>query len=416
VKTAPTEPRESPEAPEPTNPRLTREPEPPVAPPRFKLGILPEIDRLVTKELLGPWVFGVAMFSALLIAATYLGRITDYVVQGISGGVIAEVTLLLLPAVLVKTFAMAVLLAALLAFGRLSSDSEIVALRAAGAGLARIVAPVAAFSMAVALVAFALNESVVPAAARRATFLQNTIAEQLNPSRVRPTSYPIIEDGRVVAMVSAQDFNLSTGTLRGATIITYAEDGRNQAYLEARELVFDAKQFAATEGRSGWRIRGGARLVGADGRDYITLDSEVWPPQIPNANFTLDDLLTGDLKEYDLMSMREMRDTIAKERLNPNVKDSTIRNMEYWYWSKLALPLAALVFGVLGATLGIRNHRTGTAAGFALAIAIIFSYFTIANFMNVWAMGGVIPPYVASFTPIAIGLVASAIIMWRRNA
>jgi hypothetical protein len=35
--------------------------------------------------------------------------------------------------------------------------------------------------------------------------------------------------------------------------------------------------------------------------------------------------------------------------------------------------------------------------------------------MNVWAMGGVIPPYAASFAPLALGVVAAAIIMWRRN-
>jgi lipopolysaccharide export LptBFGC system permease protein LptF len=77
--------------------------------------------------------------------------------------------------------------------------------------------------------------------------------------------------------------------------------------------------------------------------------------------------------------------------------------------------MAAFIFGTLGATLGIRNQRTGTSVGFAIAIAIIFSYFALANFMSVFSQGGIFPPYVASFAPIAIGLIASGVIIWRRN-
>lgn len=136
---------------------------------------------------------------------------------------------------------------------------------------------------------------------------------------------------------------------------------------------------------------------------------------MPRATFSPEDLLTSQTRDLALFSMGEMRAQIEKERANPKANPPQVRNLEYQYWNKLALPLAAFIFGTLGATLGIRSHRAGTATGFALAVAIIFAYFMTANFMNVWAMGGVIPPYVASFTPIVIGLVATALLLWRRN-
>ena len=114
--------------------------------------MLRQIDRLITKELIGPWLFGVGLFSALLMAATYLGRLVGYIVDQAPGELVGQLVVLSLPAILVKTFTMAVLLAALLAFGRLSSDSEIVALRAGGASIYRIVAPVAFFSLLVAMI------------------------------------------------------------------------------------------------------------------------------------------------------------------------------------------------------------------------------------------------------------------------
>ncbi|MEQ1936541.1 MAG: LptF/LptG family permease [Fimbriimonadaceae bacterium] len=118
------------------------------------------IDRLIIGELAGPWMFGTAIFTTLIMAGTYLFKITDYLANGVSFAVVLKLTLLLLPGVIVKTFSMAVLLATLLAFGRLSSDSEIVALRAAGASLGRIMMPVAVFGVVVAAIAFGVNEFV----------------------------------------------------------------------------------------------------------------------------------------------------------------------------------------------------------------------------------------------------------------
>ncbi|MCH8980291.1 MAG: LptF/LptG family permease, partial [Armatimonadetes bacterium] len=84
-------------------------------------------------------------------------------------------------------------------------------------------------------------------------------------------------------------------------------------------------------------------------------------------------------------------------------------------WNKLALPLAALVFGLVGAPLGIRNHRAGTATGFALSVVIIFGYMMLANAMSIMAQGGRMPAFIASFTPIVIGLVVAMVLIQRRN-
>lgn len=372
------------------------------------------LDRLVVGELFGPWAFGVALFSALLMAATYLNRITNYIAQGVPVGTVMELAALLMPSILVKTFAMAVLLAALLAFGRLSSDSEVVAMRAGGASLTRIVMPVVGFSLGVALFAFAANEVVVPAAAHRALLMQDSIAKTLDVKSLRPLSYPIRDAGKVVAMVSAQDFSPAERVLRGATIIVYGEGGLNAYYMWAKELEFDPERFR--EG-GGWRIRGGGTVTTADGSQHVVIDGQAWPPEVPDPDFDVDDLITGmgNIKEPDFLSMKELGEQIRREQGNPNASRSDIRNLQYWYWNKIALPLAALVFGALGAGLGIRHHRTGSGTGFAMTVAIFFGYTTIANFMNVWARGGVFPPYIASFSPIVIGLLLAGVVLWRRN-
>lgn len=370
------------------------------------------IDRLILKELWSPWLSGVAMFSTLLMAATYLNRITDYVVQGVPASMIGEITMLLLPAILVKTFAMATLLGALLAFGRLSSDSEIVALRAAGASIYRIIRPVGLFAVVIASLSFLFNETFVPYAAKRSQALAKIVARSLNAKANQPASQSIVDGGKLVGFIVAQDFNLRTSTLRNVTIIARDDIGKDNFYLEAKELQYKPPESGNPPD---WRIVGGAKLVSADGRSRVEIADEVWPTSVPKVNLKPEEIGTQQINDPDYFSARELWRQLQLAKIDKTLTPEQYRNREYWFWNKFALPFAAFVFGLLGAALGIRNHRTGNAAGFAIAIGITFAYMTLANFMNTWAMGGIIPSWLASFTPIVLGTIAAVVIMWRRN-
>jgi len=357
----------------------------------------------------GPWLFGVGLFSALLMAATYLGRLVGYIVDQAPGGLVAQLVLLLMPAILVKTFTMAVLLAALLAFGRLSSDSEIVALRAGGASIYRIVTPVAMFSLVIALITFWFDEQVVPSATARSLTVMREIVEKKGIKGDQAIARPIVVDGKLQGFLNAKNINTFSQSFQGVTLLVYNKKGDLSWTLYADEMHFDPSKPQK------WRIDKGGQLVSANYQDFVHID-EAWPKQIPNLDNTFAELSADRKDEFETMSMGELKVAIEKHREKKDWTASEIANGEYGYWNKLSVPLAAFVFGTLGAVLGIRNHRTGTAAGFALAVGIIFGYFMLANFMAVWAQGGFIPAYAASFAPITVGFVASWIIMWRRNA
>lgn len=371
------------------------------------------MDRLIYKELLGPYVFGVCLFTVLIVAATYLGRLIGFLVNGTSSWLVVELALLYTPAIMVKTIAMSMLLASLLAFGRLSNDSEIVALKAAGAGLQRILRPVLIFSLVVAVAAFAVNETLVPWAAKRGSDITVELAKQLDPSKFHAASQPIVENGKTVGNVVARDFNPTQGVLKDATIILYSKDGSPSYYLSAQQFLFDPVKFAAHQG--GWSIQGQAHLVSGDGTLSLTIQNGVWPAQIPKLQFSPQDILASQITDLDVLSMREIKTEIDKLKHDPNIDKSQIANLEFGYWNKIALPIAAVIYGLLGAPLGIRSHRQSTASGFALAIAISFGYLFVANWLSVYAQGGAMPPWVASFTPPFIGLVAVIFITIRRN-
>lgn len=365
------------------------------------------IDRLIVGELVGPWVFGVGLFTALLFAGGILNKLTSYFVAGAPTSVIFRLILLAVPAIMVKTFSMSMLLSGLLGFGRLSSDSELVALKAGGASIPRILRPVMLASLLVAFVTFGFNELVVPRAARAGVALMASLVRE---GKVGGTgeAHPIVQKGKVAAFLGAKKVDLATGEMQHVSVVAIDDEGNPTWLLDAPHARYRPP--------SDWRIEGSARLVPIkDPRAVVQLRGGAWPLDfVPQPVGTLEDLL--DKKEdYDSYTLSELRTKIAQMRREGNRQPSEVNDYEYGYYNKFSVALAALVFGTLGAVLGIRNHRTGTASGFALAVGIIFGYIAIANFMNEWAKGGLLPPWVSSFAPLCIGAVACGVIIYRRN-
>ncbi|MGC8861191.1 MAG: LptF/LptG family permease, partial [Armatimonadota bacterium] len=136
------------------------------------------VDKQVLRELVGPFLFGVMAFSSVFFAGTYLLKLTNWVMNGMPLVTAVWIVLLLLPSIVVYTLPMSTLLAVLLGVGRLSGDSEIVALYASGVSFYRVAVPIVALGVMVTGSSIALNELVSPQAYARSQELQAAILKQ----------------------------------------------------------------------------------------------------------------------------------------------------------------------------------------------------------------------------------------------
>ena len=121
------------------------------------------LDKYVLKELLYPFLFGVASFSSIFIASSMLFKIVKYITTyGASTSSVAKLFLYSMPEIINYTFPMSVLLATLMAFGKLSGSSEIVAMKSGGISYYRMVAPVVIVGFIVSMFSVIWAEKVVP--------------------------------------------------------------------------------------------------------------------------------------------------------------------------------------------------------------------------------------------------------------
>jgi lipopolysaccharide export LptBFGC system permease protein LptF len=82
---------------------------------------------------------------------------------------------------------------------------------------------------------------------------------------------------------------------------------------------------------------------------------------------------------------------------------------------RLSIPVACLIFGIIGAPLGIRKTRSGRSAGIAIALAVFFLYYVLIGTSKNLAETGSLSPAAAYWIPNAIIIMGSAILLHVRN-
>lgn len=139
------------------------------------------ITRYILREHIGPFVFGLATIVFIFILNVLFRDLDRLLGKGLPVGIVIELFFLHLAWIVALAVPMAVLIATLMAFGRLSADSEIAALKASGINLYRLIGPVFIISILLCLAMERFNNCVLPEFNHRLRMLYSDI------SRKRPT-------------------------------------------------------------------------------------------------------------------------------------------------------------------------------------------------------------------------------------
>lgn len=342
-----------------------------------------KLDIYVAKEVLAPFLVGVCAFTSLFVGTEVLD-LAEMVMK--YGAPLSKAVLLLLcqiPQILVWTFPMASLFATLLSLSRLSSTSEIVAMRAGGLSFRRIIAPIIVIGLCVTGASFYLNEKLVPAANEYGNLLELEIRGQSLPTITRNVTLQKHSQGMMNWFLYAAQFDAEAQVMHDVTIVTL-EKGHPVETTYAKRIVWDETGWFMEEGFTNKFNQDGQvvtmQFVG--GRQPIDIGQK--PKDIVRAQ-----------KSPEEMNIRELSNHIAI--LRGQGKDVTELLVD-WH-TKWSLPFSSLFFVLIGAPLGIQPHRSGTSIGFGLSIVVIFVYYVIMTAGAALAQGGYLPPWFGAWVP-----------------
>ena len=371
------------------------------------------VDRLILRELMGPLINSVLMFLMLLFASYYLFKVTELLVQGVDLMTVIKVALYSIPTLFTQTLPMGMLLGTLLAFGRLSGDSEHIALFATGVSFTRIVRPVAFVGVVVSIIAFAWNETVVPRSMRAYYDLIQNATERIG-SLNKPVSYVVKrpEGEGVSEFVTVENgYDAKTQTLRKVTILKMSDD---PAHLgEPEGCIYADRVSARDEKGVDWTFYDVyVRYLKPDPKGKYVNETHVdvaqTLPMKAKIGRTFRGVMEAGVTDNRRMTFRELRDKINRERAQGNLNTA---GDEVDLWEKCSTPMASLIVGVVGAPLGVRPQRSGKTMGFGIAILLIFLYWVVYHWMYLVGKGGGIPPILASFVANILGAIAAIILI-----
>ena len=356
------------------------------------------ISRYCLKEFIPPFLISLICFTCIILFDELFRLVKLFVKKGVSPLYLIESLLYVMPATVVLSIPMAALVAILLSLGRLSTDSEIMAMRAHGIGFHQLMIPLLIATVILSVIDLALMEYVLPQATRASVSLKRDIQKH-NPAL-------ILEEDTVMKELQTE----------GKLWMYESTDPKTERLQNVKiwdEFWQGQPRFTLAQSASLGYEDGNAKLTLYDGHTYepLTDGSEGFRvTQFQEQQLALDlkkDLQRREYKAQHPQTMRigELKTHIGKleasqQRNEPS--EYTINRLRYAkveYYKKFALPFACLAFGIVGIPLGFMVKKNGRMIGFGIGLAVILLYYLLLQFGQNTGLTGKFHPALAMWFP-----------------
>ena len=367
---------------------------------------IPIIDRWLLGQLVPPLLFSISAFTVVSLSVGVMFDLIRKIVEfGLPISLAIQVMFLKLPGFLVLSFPMSVLLSTLLAYGKLSANSEILALRSLGIKTSRLIIPALILSLLMTGLTFYFNNSLVPLTNNYSeALLRDGLGKSVSIERGHDIffkGYGSYTDLKTNESTERNTFLnqiffsrvVEDNVMKNVTVLDFSKLGYKQI-LSANEGVFDAK-------KSSW--------IFSDGR-LITLDEDGRTTTIGFEKYVYP-LGDGPLKVSkipdDANKMTLNQAFAAKKLYEETGNAREARKMSVRIQEKFTLPCACLVFGLIGSSLGSKpNLRSSKSQGFGLSVILILFYYILSFVSSSLGVKGTLTPFFSAWLPVFISFLA----------
>ena len=357
-----------------------------------------KIHGLINREITGPSLIAL-VFMTFIVFTREFGRLAEILIRSDASSVsVLQAVVSLLPSILAFSIPLSFLVGTLIGFSRLSTDSEIVAMRACGVGVNQMVRHLLKVGILVSLVTFSITLFLLPAGNWSLKQLRHGAGLRPVRSEVKPRVFNEDLPGTVLYVA---DKDLQGSSWKGVFLSDITDDGQRRIVLAKRGQLLirpDGSQ-AQLHLQDGTIYRVGQETPERDSiSEFHTLDVPIRFPTTGQASAgpkgpadkhllsLLDDLGQGDSEARRATSLELNR--------------------------RLAVPLSPLIFAILGVTLGARSHRGGRGYGFIVSVLVALVYYVLFATGVELSRSGVVPIFVGVWGS-TIGLTIFALLSLR---
>ncbi|MFQ5455369.1 MAG: LPS export ABC transporter permease LptF [Nitrospirota bacterium] len=349
------------------------------------------IDRYLLKELLPPFILSFIVLIFVFLINQML-RIVELIInRGVGILTVIKLFVYIMLPFLALTLPMAVLISSIISFNRLSADNEIIAIKAAGMNIYRLLPPVLLFSSIIYILTLSFSLWSLPwGGISIKAIAVNMLKDEVFIGLEAGVFNEISKN-----MIIYVEETPSTSELRGI-FISDLRDSEKPTIIAAKKGILVNNR---SSGIFGLRLMDG--VIHIKGSDNITYQRIIFSTY----DFKL------DLRKYnETGNQKVMIDEIKKKIKETGGKDiQSLRSLEDYY-KNYSFPLSTIIFAILGLPLGLYSVRGGKLGGFAIGILFVIIYYILNIIGDFFVSAGILSPLWAAWFPnissgaIAIGM------------
>jgi LPS export ABC transporter permease LptF/LPS export ABC transporter permease LptG len=366
------------------------------------------LDRYIAREVVSHGILGLAVFTFVFFVPQ-LVRLMDLVVRH-SGSIWTVILLFLctIPPGLGFTLPIGVLVGVLIGLGRLSADSEIVALHASGISLRRLLVPIGFVALVATVATLLTTFWLSPIAIRTASSLQQELLSSQAPFAVQPR---VFDERFPKFILYVQDVEAAATRWQG--VFLASSPGATSAIVP---------QSGDHSQQSSVTIAEDAQVISSPAQHQIDLhlgtgSTQEYDPRNPDqynvTTFGETDIpvdisgATSPLKN-SAISVAERSTGALLADSGPGWRASRVE-----FQRRIAFPAACIVFALLGVPMGVRPRRGGRAGGLILTLVLVGGYYFLFVSGDHLAAQGRISPWAGVWAGNIVALIIGIIMLAR---
>ncbi|HXY54982.1 MAG TPA: LPS export ABC transporter permease LptF [Nitrospirota bacterium] len=360
------------------------------------------MDRYIFGEILVPFFLSMAALTLVLFVQKMF-RLAELVIsKGASVASTAKIFAYIMPSFFVITVPMSFLVGTLTAFSRLSSDSEVTAMKASRISLYSMTRPVMLFALLSFLFTSAMSLFVAPEANHALKVHLFNLVKSKAMIGIEPGVFSSTFDGMVIYVDKMESLDQMEGIF-----IADERSPKDPYAIFARRgvLIADPQSLQVTLAMK----QGSVHTPPRDDQSYSVMSFD-------SGNLFLD-ISHALIRQGS--SEQEVEETNSLELLRTirraAAPDQSVLDMKNEIHKRLSIPFACLLFGLIGAPLGIRKSRSGKSAGVAIALLVFLAFYMVfAAGMNL-SKTGQVAPILAFWVPNLVMALLSVAFLYKKG-
>jgi len=317
------------------------------------------MDRYFLREMIAPFCLGILFFVVVLTGHYFYWAIKN-IARGLPAKDLLLMVVYLVPNAAVLAIPIGMILGTSVALNRMGREMELMALRASGVSVQRMVLPFLVVSLFVSVGDFFLNDRIAPVANQRAKeILQRLLL--INPT-------PFVEPDKFFKVGGefyfyVREVDRASNTLRG--ILIYRKDPRNWSFPQAITARWGEKDPTSNR----WVLHEVIVHTYDQKGDLLVHTQRPMRRLVLNLQEDLERFWADQREPFEL-AVRELEDRIIVfEKAGMDTY-----NLQVAYHFKFSIPAATVVMTLWAAPLSIHFARSGSFAGLFIAVLGVFLY------------------------------------------